>query len=78
MFANFDASNSKLVGFSAILLIILIGITIVLIPYLDVLLLGKAQAINLGVNYENVTRLMLILVAILVSISTALVGPITF
>lgn len=78
MFANFDASNSKLVEFSAILLIILIGITIVLIPYLDVLLLGKAQAINLGVNYENVTRLMLILVAILVSISTALVGPITF
>ncbi|VED29207.1 iron chelate uptake ABC transporter family permease subunit [Staphylococcus warneri] len=78
MFANFDASNSKLVGFSSILLTILIVITFALLPYLDVLLLGRAQAINLGVNYEKITRLMLILVAILVSISTALVGPITF
>ena len=40
-------------------------------PYLDVLLLGRAQAINLGVSYESMTRLLLILVALLVSISTA-------
>ncbi|ATH63262.1 iron chelate uptake ABC transporter family permease subunit [Staphylococcus pasteuri] len=78
MFANFDASNSKLVGFSAIVLAVLIVITIISLPYLDVLLLGREQAINLGVNYEKVTRLFLIVVAILVSVSTALVGPITF
>ena len=42
------------------------------------LLLGRDQAINLGISYQTLTRILLILVAILVSISTALVGPITF
>ncbi|RIN30677.1 iron ABC transporter permease [Staphylococcus succinus] len=78
MFANFDASNSKLVTLCGIMLIILVIITIIAVPYLDVLLLGKDQAINLGISYKTVTRVMMILVAILVSISTALVGPITF
>ncbi|UDI78867.1 iron chelate uptake ABC transporter family permease subunit [Staphylococcus taiwanensis] len=78
MFASFEASNSRLVVVSSILLFILIIIAIVLRPYLDVLLLGRAQAINLGVSYEKMTRLLLILVALLVSISTALVGPVTF
>lgn len=78
MFANFDASNSKLVTLCGIILIVLIIVTLLLIPYLDVLLLGRDQAINLGVSYKTLTRLLLILVAILVSISTALVGPITF
>ncbi|MBF9294831.1 iron chelate uptake ABC transporter family permease subunit, partial [Staphylococcus epidermidis] len=32
----------------------------------------------LGVSYEKMTKLLLILVALLVSISTALVGPVTF
>lgn len=78
MFANFDASNSKLVTLCGIILIILIIVTVLLIPYLDVLLLGRDQAINLGIPYKTLTRLLMILVAILVSISTALVGPITF
>ncbi|MDU0461346.1 MULTISPECIES: iron chelate uptake ABC transporter family permease subunit [Staphylococcus] len=78
MFANFDASNSKLVMLCGVILMILILITVIAIPYLDVLLLGKDQAINLGLSYKMVTRLLLILVAILVSISTSLVGPITF
>lgn len=78
MFASFEASNSRLVVVSSILLFILIIIAILLRPYLDVLLLGRAQAINLGVSYEKMTRLLLILVALLVSISTALVGPVTF
>ena len=78
MFANFDASNTKLVTLCGVILIILIMITVYAIPYLDVLLLGRDQAINLGSSYQTLTRILLILVAILVSISTALVGPITF
>ena len=78
MFANFDASNTKLVTLCGVILIILIMITVSAIPYLDVLLLGRDQAINLGISYQTLTRILLILVAILVSISTALVGPITF
>ncbi|WP_047502728.1 iron chelate uptake ABC transporter family permease subunit [Staphylococcus sp. ZWU0021] len=78
MFANFDASNTKLVTLCGVILVILIMITVYAIPYLDVLLLGRDQAINLGISYQTLTRILLILVAILVSISTALVGPITF
>ncbi len=78
MFANFDASNTKLVTLCGVILIILIMITVYAIPYLDVLLLGRDQAINLGISYQTLTRILLILVAILVYISTALVGPITF
>ncbi len=78
MFANFNASNSNLVTFSAVLLVILLVITILLLPYLDVLLLGRAEAINLGISYEKLTRILLVIVSVLVSVSTALVGPITF
>ncbi|AJC95206.1 iron chelate uptake ABC transporter family permease subunit [Staphylococcus hyicus] len=78
MFANFDGSNSTLVTLSAIVLTILMLITVKMLPYLDVLLLGRAQAINLGVNYTQMTRMLLILVALMVALATALVGPITF
>jgi len=46
--------------------------------YLDVLSLGKDQAVNLGVDYDYVVKRLLVVVAILISVSTALVGPITF
>ena len=78
MFASFEASNSRLVLVSTCFIACLNIITVIMRPYLDVLLLGRAQAINLGVSYESMTRLLLILVALLVSISTALVGPVTF
>lgn len=78
MFANFDGANTTLMTISAIVLAVLLLITVVILPYLDVLLLGRAQAINLGVYYTQMTRFLLILVALMVAIATALVGPITF
>ncbi len=44
----------------------------------DVLALGRDAAINLGIAYRKVLMLTLILIAVLVSVSTALVGPVTF
>ena len=44
----------------------------------DVLLLGKNLAINLGVGYRSLGLQLLCIIAILVSVSTALVGPVTF
>lgn len=40
--------------------------------------LGKEQAINLGVNYDKVMKKLLIVVAVMTAMSTALVGPLTF
>ncbi|UXR78183.1 MULTISPECIES: iron chelate uptake ABC transporter family permease subunit [unclassified Staphylococcus] len=78
MFANFDASNPKLVTICGVILVILLIVTVIMMPYMDVLLLGRAQAINLGISYSNLTRFLLIIVALMVAIATALVGPITF
>ena len=42
------------------------------------MLLGRDQAMNLGIDFDKFSRKILLIVAILVSISTALVGQITF
>ncbi|WP_102028577.1 iron chelate uptake ABC transporter family permease subunit [Salirhabdus sp. Marseille-P4669] len=78
MFASFNNVNTDLLFISTILLL-LVGIYVSkYIKYLDVLSLGKEQAINLGVNYDHVVKRLLIVIAIMISIATALVGPITF
>lgn len=45
---------------------------------LDVLLLGRDNATAIGVSYKKELTLQLILIAVMVSFSTALVGPMTF
>jgi iron complex transport system permease protein len=45
---------------------------------LDVMSLGRENAINLGVNYDKMVMNSLILSSVLIATSTALVGPITF
>lgn len=78
MFASFNNVNGDLVWLSLLLIGIIIAIGWRAIPYLDVLSLGRETAINLGVPYDKIVKQMLVIAAILISISTALVGPITF
>jgi len=78
MFASFNNINTKLLTIATILLVLVFAYAIRFVKYLDVLSLGRDQAINLGVNYDYVVKRLLIVVSILISISTALVGPITF
>src|SRR5699024_889312 len=40
--------------------------------------LGKEHALNLGIPYDAIVKKLLIAIAILISVATALVGPITF
>lgn len=78
MFASFNNVNSDLLIISFVL-VIAVGIYFWrYVKYLDVLSLGRDQAINLGIHYDFVVKRFLIIIAILVSIATALVGPITF
>lgn len=46
--------------------------------YLDVLALGRDIAINLGVHYRRLLLVLMTVIAVLVSASTALVGPTLF
>ena len=45
---------------------------------LDVITLGKDQAINLGVDYDRTIRRLLLGVTLFIAIATAMVGPISF
>lgn len=78
MFASFNNVNAELVWISLALIVVIFVIGSRYIRYLDVISLGRDNAINLGVPYDSIVKRVLILVAVLISISTALVGPITF
>ena len=45
---------------------------------LDVLALGRDTAVNLGVDHRKVVTWVLLMCSVLVAVSTALVGPVTF
>lgn len=76
--ASFSNVNVDILMLS---IFIILGITPLIyddLKLLDVINLGKDQAINLGVDYDKATKKMLLVVAVLTAIPTALVGPITF
>ena len=78
MFASFNNMNSNILWLALAGKAFTMIYTYRFLPKLDVLSLGRENAINLGVDYDMIVKNMLIVISILVSISTALVGPITF
>lgn len=76
--ASFSLVNTEIIIVSIIILVIVGLVLYKDFSKLDVMSLGREQAINLGVDYDKFSKKILIIVAILVSLSTALVGPITF
>jgi iron complex transport system permease protein len=78
LFANFNSVDGNLLAVSAAAVIAVSVIGWRLMHTYDVLALGRETAVNLGVDHNRVTSVVLMLVAILVSVSTALVGPVTF
>lgn len=78
MFASFSNINQELLGyaFAIVAVVLLIGMRFT--NRLDVLALGKNQAINLGLDYDKNIQMFLTLIAIMVAVSTALVGPVLF
>ncbi|SFE94173.1 iron chelate uptake ABC transporter family permease subunit [Alteribacillus iranensis] len=78
MFASFNNVSTDLLTFSIIIILLVALYFMRFAKYLDVLSLGKEHAINLGVDYDYVVKRLLIIIVVLISISTALVGPITF
>jgi iron complex transport system permease protein len=78
MFASFNTVRTDLLLISTVTVVIASLIGWRLRNTYDVLALGRDAAINLGVAYRSVVLQTLMLIAILVSVSTALVGPVTF
>lgn len=78
LFANFSQTEIGLTGISAVLVAACCLFVWRNVHILDVLALGRDTAISLGVEHRAAVTRMLIVVALLVSVSTALVGPVTF
>lgn len=77
-FASFNTINADILTLSAIIVAAVSLYGWRLMHVFDVLALGREPAINLGLNHRRVVRLILLMVTVLVAVSTALVGPITF
>ncbi|GAA4788706.1 iron chelate uptake ABC transporter family permease subunit [Corynebacterium canis] len=77
-FATFSFIDVRLLILSAILIIAVVAAIWARRRTLDVILLGREPAISLGVNYRREVILILVACSLLVSASTALVGPVTF
>src|SRR5699024_2166511 len=53
MFASFSNINKDLLGYSAVIMVVTLIIGFRLTKYLDVISLGRDQAISLGINYQR-------------------------
>ncbi|MBF0714198.1 iron chelate uptake ABC transporter family permease subunit [Gemella sp. GH3] len=78
IFASFNTISYGYLQISSIILFIVLIISLYFMAKLDVLSLGKKTAISLGINYSRLVKIIFVLISILVSISTVLVGPMTF
>ena len=75
--ASFSNINSEIIIFSVIVLAIVIFALRKELALLNVITLGKEQAINLGVDYDSCIRRLLLGVTLCIAVATAMVGPIS-
>ena len=78
LFINFNAVNTSLIYVATAIIICAIIISLIFFKYLDILALGSDMATSLGANHKKLSKFYLIIIAMLVASSTALVGPATF
>lgn len=78
MFASFNSVDEDLLGIAALGVLLALLYSLRFARSLDVIALGRDHAINLGVDHRLEVRRVMVVVAVLVAIATALVGPITF
>lgn len=76
--ASFSNVNSEIMILSVTVLIIVAIVLRKELRVLDVLTLGKDQAINLGVDYDTSIRKLLLGVTLYIAVATAMVGPLAF
>ena len=78
MFASFNSIQTGLLSVAAVAIALASLAAWRLRHRYDVLELGRDIAVNLGIDYRRTVMRTLALIAVMVSVSTALVGPVTF
>lgn len=76
--ASFENVNAEVIVASLVVLAAVIFVLRKDLALLDVISLGKEQAINLGVDYVRCIRRLLMGVTLCIAVATAMVGPISF
>lgn len=76
--ASFSNVNSEIIVISLVVLAAVVFILRKELALLDVITLGKDQAINLGVDYDRCIRRLLLGVTLFIAVATAMVGPVSF
>lgn len=77
-FAQFNRVNTDLLTIGGGLLLLTLGLVWRMRARLDVIALGRDAAVGLGVDHRVEQIKILILISVLISVSTALVGPVAF
>ncbi|RMW99073.1 enterobactin ABC transporter permease [Allofranklinella schreckenbergeri] len=77
-FASFNQPATALLATASALLLAASALLWRMRHQFDVIALGRDMAINLGIDYQRRVLHILVCIALLVSVSTALVGPVTF
>lgn len=77
-FASFGSIDAALLPVAALIMAGCVAGALWLSPRLDVLALGREVALSLGLRFDRLVLVTLGLVGMLVSVSTALVGPVAF
>lgn len=78
MFASFGSVDRTELAISTGIFTIALVVIWRLTPKMDIIALGRGPALALGLPYDRLQMQLLAIIAALVSISTALVGPISF
>lgn len=76
--ASFEHINTEIIIFCVIMLAVVAFVLRKELRLLNVLTLGKEQAVNLGVDYDKCVRRLLLGVTLYIAAATAMVGPISF
>lgn len=78
LFGNMSNSNPEYLPAASIIVVSALVFAWIKRYRLDVLALGRDSATNLGLSYKREVLSVLVIVSVLISVSTSLVGPLTF
>lgn len=76
--ADFNNVNGEIILFAILTLFIIAFVLRKELGLLDVITMGRNQAINLGVDYDSVIRKLLFGVVLCMAVATATIGPVSF
>lgn len=78
LFPSFQRLNLAILGISALILLVVLFLIWKKAAVLDVLQLGRDNAVLLGIDVPKEERLLLCLIVLVVAVLTALIGPLTY